>query len=133
MTDDTDDVRTSTVTESAPKAEMGEFTHANPYTGRTFGEVAFDRGPTVAADGGERDEVPGTPSEPDGVSDADVDSVSDSDVDGVTDADVDDVTDVDPATEDGRQTMRDVDHEHPYAEADEANRVFRRGHDDEDV
>ena len=111
MTDDTDDLRTSTVEESAPKATTGEFTHANPYTGQPFGEVAFDRSPAVAADGGERDGGPGTPGEPD------------------------DESDVDPAAEDagGPATMRDVDHEHPHAEADEANRVFRRGHDDGDT
>jgi len=49
----TDDITTSTVEESAPNARMGEFSHSNPYTGRTFGEeAAFERGPVVAADGG---------------------------------------------------------------------------------
>jgi hypothetical protein len=55
MTDDMqpDDMRTSTVEESAPKATMGEFSHSTPYTGQTFGdEMAFERGPVVAADGG---------------------------------------------------------------------------------
>jgi hypothetical protein len=49
----TDEMRTNTVDESAPNATMGEFTHSNPYTGEVFGEdMAFERGPDVAADGG---------------------------------------------------------------------------------
>ena len=87
----TDEMRTNTVEESAPKATMGEFSHANPYTGRTFGqESAFERGPAVAADGGRAD------------------------------------------AESEEQTMEDVDHEHPHDDAADANRVFARGHSDED-
>ena len=60
MTDEprttTADLTTNTVEKSAPKATMGEFSHSNPYTGRTFGdEMAFERGPAVAADGGRAD------------------------------------------------------------------------------
>ncbi|MEF8853224.1 MAG: hypothetical protein V5A28_12545 [Haloarculaceae archaeon] len=85
-------MRTNTVDESAPKATMGEFSHSNPYTGETFGdEMAFERGPTMAADGGRAG------------------------------------PEADDADE---QTMEDVDHEHPHDDADEANRVFARGHDD---
>jgi hypothetical protein len=94
----TDEMRTNTVDESAPNATMGEFTHSNPYTGEVFGEdMAFERGPTVAADGGKA---------------------------GAEGAEGDDDGD---GTE---QTMEDVDHEHPHDEADEANRVFARGHGD---
>ncbi|PSP82839.1 hypothetical protein BRC83_08485 [Halobacteriales archaeon QS_1_68_17] len=38
---------------------MREVDHTHPYTRRTFGEtVAFERGPAVAADGGEPDADP---------------------------------------------------------------------------
>ena len=89
----TDDMRTNTVEETAPKTTMGEVSHANPYTGGTFGaELAFERGPAVAADGGRAD----------------------------------------AENENGEEeTMEDVDHEHPHDDADEANRVFARGHADE--
>ena len=91
----TDEMRTNTVDESAPKATMGEFSHSNPYTGETFGdEMVFERGPAVAADGGR----------------------AGAEADG--DAD--------------EQTMKDVDHEHPHDDADEANRVFARGHGDDE-
>ena len=104
----TDDMRTNTVEETAPKTTMGEVSHANPYTGGTFGaELAFERGPAVAADGGERNAVSRTSS----------DRTSDG---GRGDA------------ENGEEeTMEDVDHEHPHDDADEANRVFARGHADE--
>jgi hypothetical protein len=52
----TRETRTDTVEESAANATMGEFSHSNPYTGRTFGdELAFTRGGAVAADGGRAD------------------------------------------------------------------------------
>jgi len=35
---------------------MADVSHTNPYTGETAGRL-FSRGPTVAADGGERDAV----------------------------------------------------------------------------
>jgi hypothetical protein len=90
----TDEMRTDTVDESAPKATMGEFSHSNPYTGETFGaELAFERGPAVAADGGRA----GAKEE-----------------------------------QEEAQTMKDVDHEHPHDDADEANRVFARGHGDDE-
>jgi hypothetical protein len=74
MTDDTrtDDLRTSTVQESAPNATMDELTHANPYTGRTFGdEMVFDRGPAVAADGGHPDAGESTDESDDTMDDVD--------------------------------------------------------------
>jgi hypothetical protein len=91
----TDEMRTNTVDESAPNATMGEFTHSNPYTGEVFGEeMAFERGPAMAADGGK--------------------------------AGAEGKAGVDEADE---QIMKDVDHEHPHDDADEANRVFARGQD----
>ncbi|QLH85031.1 hypothetical protein HZS54_17575 [Halosimplex pelagicum] len=75
---------------------MGEFSHTNPHTGKAFGDdFAFQRGPTVAADGGERDAA-------------------------------------DATGEESAQTMRDVDHEHPDDDAEDANRVFQRGADGRD-
>jgi hypothetical protein len=45
---------TATVGDAAPKATMAEFSHTNPHTGTAFGDdFAFERGPAVAADGGE--------------------------------------------------------------------------------
>jgi hypothetical protein len=44
--------------------EIGEISHTNPYTDESFGErvQVFDRGTTIAADGG-RDEEPGDDTE----------------------------------------------------------------------
>ena len=36
----------------------------------------------------------------------------------------------DAEDEDDKGTMRDVDHEHPEAEAEDANRVFQRGNEE---
>jgi len=99
----TNETRTATVDESAPRATMSEFSHTNPHTGKTFGQdSAFARGPAVAADGGNEAE----PS-------ADA-----------ADATADDERDAE------EQTMRDVDHEHPDDDAGNANRVFERGADE---
>jgi len=52
----TRETTTATVGDGAPKATMAEFSHTNPHTGKPFGdEFAFQRGPTVAADGGRAD------------------------------------------------------------------------------
>ncbi|QPV64987.1 hypothetical protein I7X12_00185 [Halosimplex litoreum] len=73
---------------------MGEFSHTNPHTGKAFGDdFAFQRGPAVAADGGERNAVEET-------------------------------------DEESTQRMRDVDHEHPDDDAEDANRVFQRGNEE---
>jgi hypothetical protein len=104
QTAETDGVRTTTVEASAPKATMAEFNHGNPYTGETFGdEMAFERGPAVAADGGERNAVPRASSDP--------------------------RSDGGKADAEGRddETMADVDHEHPHDDAADANTVFERG------
>jgi len=94
MTDDTThttETTTDTVSESTTNATMAEFSHTNPHTGRAFGDdVAFKRGPAVAADGGRA---------------------------GAED-------------EEDEETMREVDHEHPEAEAEDANRVFQRGNEE---
>jgi len=98
----TDELRTATVDESAVRATMGEFKHTNPYTGKSFGQdSAFARGPAVAADGGDGAEP---------TADATESAADESDAE--------------------EQTMRDVDHEHPDADAGEANRVFERGADE---
>jgi hypothetical protein len=82
--------------DESDRESMADVSHTNPHTDRTFGEVsAFQRGPVVAADGGEPNA-----------------ERSASDADG--------------------QTMEDVDHEHPDADAEDANRVFERGADGED-
>jgi hypothetical protein len=88
----TTDTTTDTVGDAAAKATMAEFSHTNPHTGKAFGDdFAFQRGPTVAADGGRAD-----------------------------------------AEDDEAETMEDVDHEHPEAEAEDANRVFQRGNEERD-
>ncbi|MFC7227419.1 hypothetical protein N0B31_08395 [Salinirubellus salinus] len=41
---------------------LGETSHTNPFTGEVFGSTqTYDRGKTVAADGGEADAVPEEP------------------------------------------------------------------------
>jgi len=94
------ETRTATVDESATRATMGEFSHTNPYTGKSFGQdSAFARGPAVAADGGDASDAAAPAGD-------------------------------EPAADTDEQTMRDVDHEHPDADAADANRVFERGADE---
>ncbi|RQG93036.1 hypothetical protein EA462_02145 [Natrarchaeobius halalkaliphilus] len=78
---------------------MADVSHANPYTGRATGQL-FTRGPIVAADGGER---------------------VDDDRPASTDS-------ADTTEEERGRTMASVDHT-PPKKADDANRVFERGHD----
>ncbi|WP_415381595.1 hypothetical protein [Halosimplex sp. TS25] len=128
MTDDTThttETATDTVGDAAPKATMAEFSHTNPHTGKAFGDdFAFQRGPAVAADGGERNAVPRAArreaSRDVRAADGREQTSSDRRSDGGR-ADAED---------DGEQTMRDVDHEHPEAEAEDANRVFQRGNEE---
>ena len=106
MTEHTDtEARTET------NSRMKAVDHTHPETDRPFGDrVVYQRGPTVAADGGAREadaEEAGTETE--------------------TEVDAEE-TEADDETE--RTRMRDVDHEAP-AEAD-ANRVFERGNEGRD-
>ena len=49
---------TADATDSTDTQRMADVSHTNPYTDEPFGEAcAFERGPAVAADGGERDAV----------------------------------------------------------------------------
>ena len=76
---------------------MADVSHTNPYTGETAGRL-FNRGPIVAADGGEP-------------------AATDSNGDGN-----------EPESTDDRstETMADVEHT-PPKDAEDANRVFERG------
>ncbi|QLG48947.1 hypothetical protein [Natrinema halophilum] len=88
---------------------MADVSHTNPDTGETAGRL-FNRGPTVAADGGERT--------------ADSRSSSEQRSDGGTPTS--ETADETDESTDAAGTMRDVDHT-PPKEADDANRVFERG------
>ncbi|MDQ2051576.1 hypothetical protein RBH26_13930 [Natronolimnohabitans sp. A-GB9] len=79
---------------------MADVSHTNPYTGETAGRL-FRRGPTVAADGGQRRAEGG--------------EAAAADSNGRT-------------AERPTETMADVDHTPPH-DADDANRVFERGRD----
>jgi hypothetical protein len=131
MTDDqtatpTTETTTDTVGDAAPKATMAEFSHTNPHTGKAFGDdYAFQRGPAVAADGGERNAVSRAARREasrdvraaNGREQTSSDHRSDG---GRADAESDE------------QTMEDVDHEHPDEDAADANRVFQRGEEGRD-
>jgi hypothetical protein len=68
------------------KRTLGEMSHTNPYTGEVFGSTqTYSRGNTVAADGGEANEVNRTDADGENGDDetlADVDHTPDDDVDG---------------------------------------------------
>ena len=84
---------------------LGEIPHTNPHTGAAFGDtMTYDRGRTVAADGGERDPADAE------AADAEADDAE---------ADADDA--------DGTP-LREIDHT-PPAEADGANNVYQRGNE----
>jgi len=87
-------------THTTGERTMKDVSHTNPYTDEPFGDAcAFERGPVVAADGGSRDEADGV-SEPSGVTEP---------------------------TGIEEQTMKDVSHTPPHADAGDVNRVFERG------
>jgi hypothetical protein len=89
---------------------LGEISHTDPHTGSAFGDtMTFERGRTVAADGGERD----ARSSSDGSFDG-----------GERDAPGDDE---EPSAADD-DPLREIDHT-PPAEADGANNVYERGHE----
>ena len=129
MTDDTThttETTTETVSELTTNATIAEFNHTNPHTGKAFGDdFAFKRGPAVAADGGERNAVSRAArreaSRDVRAADGREQTSSDLRSDGGR-ADAED--------EDDEETMREVDHEHPEAEAEDANRVFQRGNEE---
>jgi len=89
-------------------SEMNDVDHTHPHTDEPFG-AAFRRGPTVAADGGERSN--GSRSSSERSSDGGRDSGTES-----RRADADDEVDA--------ETMGDVDHESP---SEGATRAFERG------
>ncbi|MGQ5516631.1 hypothetical protein ACUJ40_10120 [Halococcus saccharolyticus] len=109
---------TTRQTTDATNRTMSDVDHTDPHTRRPFGEhVVFARGPTVAADGGERTDgsrsSSGERSESDG---------------GKRDPEtVDDEETQDAETDD---RMEDVDHEPPSET--EANPVFERGREGRD-
>ncbi|WP_323172286.1 hypothetical protein [Natrialba sp. PRR66] len=97
---------------------MGEVSHTNPYTGETAGRL-FNRGPIVAADGGERtsgsrlSEDRGSSGRQPAATDPESHSRRGS-------------------ASDSTETMRDVSHTPPN-DSDDANRVFERGRADADA
>ncbi|MFB6191711.1 MAG: hypothetical protein ABEI11_00135 [Haloarculaceae archaeon] len=94
---------------------LGEISHTHPHTGSAFGDtMTFERGTTVAADGGERDARSSSD-----------DRSFDGGERGPRSADADDGDPDDPA--DGNR-MRDVDHT-PRKESEGTNDVYERGHE----
>jgi hypothetical protein len=97
---------------------MSTVDHTHPDTGRPFGDaVVYQRGPAVAADGGEPSEARRTSA--DGTSSGSERERSERDEAAETDANVDADESVDG------ERMKDVDHEPPTQA--EPNRVFERG------
>jgi len=85
---------------------LGEISHTHPHTGHPFGDtLSFERGRTVAADGGERDSR------------------------ATRDADASDAPDGNPeGVDDSGASLREVDHT-PPAESEGTNSVYERGHE----
>ena len=86
---------------------MSDVNHTHPYTARGAINRPFERGPVVAADGGERNAVSRTSK-------------------GERSESFGRRPEAEPA---GSATMEDVDHTPPHGEG--ANRVFQRGEEDE--
>jgi hypothetical protein len=100
---------------SERRTEMKAVDHTHPDTGRPFGEaVVYQRGPAVAADGGEREPRRSAPHSDGGARETEDER----------EADAEETDDT------GEMRMEDVDHEPPN-EA-EANRVFERGNEGRD-
>lgn len=112
MTKDTDTPETET--EDAPTT-LGELDHTNPFTGKAFGATqTYDRGRTIAADGGtdpEREDADAAAGE---AAEAEVEADADADTD--TDADAD------------REELRDIEHT-PPGDAEGTNGVYERGNE----
>jgi hypothetical protein len=96
--------------------ELRDISHTNPYTDESFGErvQVFDRGTTIAADGGHESDGNVTSSDP--RSDGGADPAED---------------ETESSEQAERETMEDVDHEPPN-ESDGANRVYERGTEGKD-
>jgi hypothetical protein len=94
---------------------LGEMSHTNPFTGEAFGDTqTYERGRTIAADGGEADRSSASPNERDG---------SDEDEDG---------TDAKGESDRREEVLREVDHTPPEG-AESANAVHQRGGEAEAV
>ena len=103
MTKDTD----TPETEDAPTT-LGELNHTNPFTGKAFGATqTYDRGRTIAADGG-------TDPEREDTDDAAADEEAEADADADADAD--------------REELRDIEHT-PPGDAEGTNGVYERGNE----
>jgi hypothetical protein len=110
MTQDTSDDTTAGTAredETDPKT-LGEMNHTNPFTNEAFGATqTYDRGRTIAADGGETE--------------ADADE---------SDADADEETAADGGSEPepGSEELRDIEHT-PPGDAEGTNGVYERGNE----
>lgn len=95
---------------------MSTVDHTHPDTGRPFGDaVVYQRGPAVAADGGER--TNGSRTTEDGTSSGSERERSEREEVADANADADEPVD--------GERMKDIDHEPPTQA--EPNRVFERG------
>jgi hypothetical protein len=100
---------------------LRDVSHTNPHTKRPFGDTqTFDRGKTVATDGGEPEAQPGRGRDS---SDAPASDGGERDAGPAADAD-------DPGSEEGtgEGTLGDVDHT-PPGDTEGAHRSYERGHE----
>ena len=103
-------------TEDAPTT-LGELNHTNPFTGEAFGATqTYDRGHTVAADGGEAGRRPSS----EGGSD-DGEAGADASDDATADEEAD-------AEDDDPEELRDIEHT-PPGDAEGTNAVYERGNE----
>lgn len=99
---------------------MGEVSHTHPYADHGAVNRPFQRGPIVAADGGERNSVSRTSEEEQGGS-----SGSERESYDEEEAKADDREEEDEEREGKGDRMKDVKHTPPHGEG--ANPVFERG------
>ncbi|WP_049903077.1 hypothetical protein [Halococcus agarilyticus] len=127
---------TPTTTEPTNRT-MNDVSHTNPKTGRPFGErVVFARGPTVAADGGERSDGSRSSSversESDGGERSDGSRTTADGTSAGSEPNAERAADdtAEDADDEAADRMEDVDHEPPSETA--ANPVFERGREGRD-
>ncbi|MFB6205239.1 MAG: hypothetical protein ABEJ05_01740 [Haloglomus sp.] len=95
---------------------LGEMNHTNPFTGEAFGATqTYDRGCTIAADGGEAGSGPSSERNSDGGEDPEREEVTEHERTG-------------GAGEQPPEELGDVDHT-PPGDAEGTNAVYERGHE----
>jgi hypothetical protein len=116
----TDDQTTDKPSRGGESTPMGEVSHTHPHADRGTVNRPFQRGPIVAADGGERTAVSRTSEDEQGESSGSEREAVDPDA-----ADAREAEDDEPGEAREEDRMKDVNHTPPHGEG--VDRVFERG------